>query len=88
MPSIIAKQLLPKIKEVLLGVDEFVNDKIFATLSEKATEWGVKSGAIFWVLRIAITGQAVTPGGATEIAALIGKDETLKRIDFSISLIG
>ena len=71
-----------------MGVDEFVNDKIFATLSEKATEWGVKSGAIFWVLRIAITGQAVTPGGATEIAALIGKDETLKRIDFSISLIG
>ena len=84
----VAKELLPKIKEVLLGVDEFVNDKIFATLSEKATEWGVKSGAIFWVLRIAITGQGVTPGGATEIASLIGKDETLKRIDFSVSLIG
>ena len=84
----VAKELLPKIKEIISTIDEFSNDKIFATLSEKAGEMGVKSGAIFWVLRIAITGQSVTPGGATEIASLIGKDETLKRIDYSISLIG
>ena len=56
-------------------------------LSEKAADLGVKSGAIFWVLRIAITGQGVTPGGATEIAALLGKEETLKRLDFALSLL-
>ena len=83
----VARELLPKIKEVLAGIDEFVNDKIFATLSEKAVDMGVKSGAIFWVLRIAITGQSVTPGGATEIAALLGKEETLKRLDFALSLL-
>ncbi len=83
----VARELLPKIKDVVASIDEFVNDKIFATLSEKAGELGVKSGAIFWVLRIAITGQAVTPGGATEIAALLGKEETLKRIDFTLSLL-
>ena len=38
-------------------------------------------------MRIAITGQGVTPGGATEMAALLGKEETLKRIDFSIDLL-
>ena len=84
----VAKTLLPKIKEVLLGVDNFENDTLFATLSEKAGEWGVKSGAIFWVLRIAITGQAVTPGGATEIASLLGKEETLARIDASVKFLG
>ncbi|MBQ8726104.1 MAG: glutamate--tRNA ligase [Clostridia bacterium] len=84
----VARDLLPKIKETILAIDEFENDKIFATLSEKAGEFGVKSGAIFWVLRIAITGQSVTPGGATELAALIGKDETVKRIDYSLSLLG
>ena len=84
----VAKDLLPKIKEIIATIDEFENDKIFATLSEKAGELGVKSGAIFWVLRIAITGQSVTPGGATELASLIGKEETLKRIDYSLSLLG
>lgn len=84
----VARDLLPKIKETILAIDEFENDKIFATLSEKAGEFGVKSGAIFWVLRIAITGQSVTPGGATELATLIGKDETVKRIDYSLSLLG
>lgn len=84
----VAKDLLPKIKEIISTIDEFENDKIFATLSEKVGELGVKSGAIFWVLRIAITGQSVTPGGATELASLIGRDETLKRIDYSLSLLG
>ena len=83
----VARELLPKIKEIVATIDEFVNDKIFATLSEKAAEMGVKSGAIFWVLRIAITGQGVTPGGATEIAALLGKEETLRRIDFTLDLL-
>ncbi len=83
----VARELLPKIKEVVASIDNFVNDNIFATLSEKATEMGVKSGAIFWVLRIAITGQGVTPGGATEIAALLGKEETLSRIDFTLDLL-
>jgi glutamyl-tRNA synthetase len=83
----VAKDLLPKIKEIIATIDEFENDKIFATLSEKAGELGVKSGAIFWVLRIAITGQGVTPGGATEIAALLGKEETLSRIDFTLELL-
>ena len=39
-------------------------------------------------MRIAITGQAVTPGGATEIAELLGKEETLKRIDKSLKMLG
>ena len=83
----VAKDLLPKIKACVEAVDTFDNDTLYKTLSEKAAELGVKSGAFFWVMRIAITGQGVTPGGATEMAALLGKEETLKRIDFSIDLL-
>ena len=79
---------MPKIKEWVEGIDDFSNDAIFGTLGEKAKEAGVKSGAIFWVMRIALTGQAVTPGGATEIAELLGKEETLKRIDKSLKMLG
>lgn len=84
----VAKEFLPKIKKWVEGIDDFSNDAIFGTLGEKAKEAGVKSGAIFWVMRIAITGQAVTPGGATEIAELLGKEETLKRIDKSLEMLG
>ena len=84
----VAKEFLPKIKEWVEGIDDFSNDAIFGTLGEKAKEAGIKSGAIFWVMRIAITGQAVTPGGATEIAELLGKEETLKRIDKSLKMLG
>ena len=38
-------------------------------------------------MRIAITGMAVTPGGATEIAELLGKPETLARIDKSLTYL-
>ena len=84
----VAKTLLPQIKEILKVIETFDNDTIFATLSEKAGEIGVKSGAIFWVLRIAITGQGVTPGGATEIASLLGKEETISRIEKSLEFLG
>ena len=36
---------------------------------------------MLWPLRIAITGRAATPGGAFEMAYLIGKGETMKRLD-------
>lgn len=35
---------------------------------------------ILWPVRVAISGLQSTPGGATELAALLGKDETLRRI--------
>ena len=82
-----AKVLLPEIKAWLEEIDDFSNDNLFTALSEKAKEKGVKSGSVFWIMRIAITGMAVTPGGATEIAELLGKTETLARIDKSLGYL-
>ena len=83
----VAKTLLPEIKAWLEEIDDFSNDNLFTSLSEKAKEKGVKSGSVFWIMRIAITGMAVTPGGATEIAELLGKTETLARIDKSLGYL-
>ena len=47
----------------------------------RSAEAGMKNGAVLWPLRIAISGQASTPGGAIEIAWLLGKEETLRRLD-------
>lgn len=83
----VAKALLPEIKAWLEEIDDFSNDNLFTALSEKAKEKGVKSGSVFWIMRIAITGMAVTPGGATEIAELLGKTETLARIEKSLGYL-
>ena len=48
---------------------------------------GMKKGQMLWSFRIAITGQASTPGGATEMAALLGREECIRRIKFSIDLL-
>ena len=50
-----------------------------------AEENGYKIGHIMWPLRIAVSGLAVTPGGATDIMEIIGKDETIKRLKNAIN---
>ena len=51
-------------------------------------EWGKKNGAVLWPLRIAISGLESTPGGAFEIAYLLGKEETLLRLKKSMEKLG
>ena len=42
---------------------------------------------IMWPVRIAVAGKAVTPGGSSEICEILGKEETLKRIEIAINLL-
>ena len=39
---------------------------------------------LFYIMRIAITGLEVTPGGATEIAEILGKNECIARLNASL----
>lgn len=72
-------------RQALAGTEAFTNDALYAALLSVAEQAGVKSGRVLWPVRIAITGTAVTPGGATEISELLGKEETLTRMDTSIA---
>ena len=64
---------------------EQVNDWTLETLNEKISafvqESGLKVGAVMWPLRIALSMQKVTPGGVTEILYLLGKENSLARLD-------
>jgi glutamyl-tRNA synthetase len=57
---------------------------IYAAVSGYATEKALKIGPVMWPLRIALSGLAVTPTGAVEIAELLGKEESLRRIALAI----
>ncbi|MEI6100332.1 MAG: glutamate--tRNA ligase [Eubacteriales bacterium] len=81
---------LPVLKEARLvfeQVDEYTNENLYAACVSLAEKLELKNGQLLWPVRIAISGTAVTPGGATEIAALLGKAETLRRMDASIGML-
>ena len=81
----IVKTVLTEAKVVLCGVESFDNDTLFASLSPLAEKLAVKVGTLMWCVRIAVSGLSATPGGATEIMEVIGKDESLKRIDLAMT---
>lgn len=83
-----ARTLLPSILQAVESAESFDSAYLFEMLSNTATSLGVKKPALFWVMRIAITGAAVTPGGATEMAQLLGKERTVQRLKYSIDYLG
>ena len=79
------KLVLNNAREILSSVDNFDNDTLFAALAPLTESLGLKTGTIMWCIRIAVSGMAATPGGATEIMEVIGKDESLSRIDSALA---
>lgn len=80
-----AKEILPLVRKAFAEVEQWDNEHLYGALVQLAQQQGVKNGKVLWPARIALTGLAATPGGASEIAELLGRDETLRRLDRSIS---
>jgi glutamyl-tRNA synthetase len=71
---------IENIPAILSGLPEWTNHALAATLVAWGKEHGLKTGTVMWPLRIALSGLEATPGGATEIAEVLGHDETLRRV--------
>ena len=72
---------LKLVKPVLENLPEWTETAIHDAVMNAIQEAGLKNGAVLWPLRIAIAGVANTPGGAFEIAGLLGREETLRRLE-------
>ena len=68
----------------LANLDFSDEDKIKEKFIELAKKHEKKNGQIMYPIRVALTFKAFTPGGAVEIAHILGKDETIKRIKNAI----
>ncbi len=77
-------QLLKEVRPVLEAAEAFDNDSLFEMLKAFGAEHEYKTGFIMWPIRTALSGKAATPGGATELMSILGKEESLKRIDAAI----
>ena len=82
-----SKDILIKTYDLLKDIDDFSNDNLFSALKEFGKSYNLKVGKLMWPIRIALSGLEVTPAGATEIASIIGKNETLSRIESAIKLL-
>ena len=61
-----------------------INDALYAALSQYVADKGVKTGFVMWPIRTAVSGKQMTPGGATELMELLGKEESIRRIRIGI----
>ena len=77
-------QLLNEVLPVLEAQKDFSNDALFASLSAFAKEKGYKTGFVMWPIRTAVSGKQSTPGGATELMEILGKEESIARIKAAI----
>ena len=81
----LAKDVLMAALPVLQEMETWENNALYEALLGVSEKLGCKSGAVMWSVRIAVSGMAVTPGGATEIMAAIGRGESIRRMRIAVS---
>ncbi|MDE6406757.1 MAG: glutamate--tRNA ligase [Lachnospiraceae bacterium] len=79
----VLKDLLPRLEIQ----EDYSNDALYETLSAYVEEKGYKNGYVMWPVRTAVSGKQMTPGGATELMEVLGKEESLARIRKGIEML-
>jgi glutamyl-tRNA synthetase len=80
----ISLTILKETRPVLRDLAIWDNQNLYLALKDFASEHAYKIGTVMWPIRTALSGVLTTPGGATALAEVIGKEETLRRIDAGI----
>jgi glutamyl-tRNA synthetase len=75
---------LEKILPVLEALDNWTHEGLENAMMSTIQEMGIKNGLMLWPVRTALSGKAMTPGGAYELADILGKEESLRRIRIGI----
>ena len=83
-----APVMLSKVTENLKSLESWDKDSIHDCLINLAAELEVKNGTVMWPARIAAAGKKVTPGGAVEILDILGREESLKRLETGLEKLG
>lgn len=80
----IALDSLKSCLPVLENLSEWEETAIHDAMMNLVQEKGIKNGQLLWPIRTALSGEPTSPGGAIELADILGKEETLKRIQIGI----
>jgi len=77
-------EVLKDVLPLLEKQEDYSNDALYEMLSTYVADKGCKNGYVMWPLRTAVSGKQMTPAGATEIMEILGKEETIKRIEEAV----
>lgn len=80
----IALKALNLAKDLIANTQTWTQEVIHDDLMDLAKEQGMKNGQLLFPLRLALTGKKFTPGGAIEIAHILGKEKSIERIEYGI----
>ncbi len=83
--KLLSLDMLKSVLPVIEAIEEWNRESVHEALMSHAVSLGVKNATLLWPVRIALSGLAVTPGGAVEICCLLGKEESLSRIRTGIA---
>ena len=72
----VINDLMPKFE----NLEKWTVENINQIISNYSIENEVKIGYSMWPIRIGVTGETVTPGGAGEMMFILGKSECLSRL--------
>ncbi len=71
-------------KAELEKLENWEKPELMSALKGVIKNLDVKTPAVLWPVRIAVSGRESTPGGVYDVLLLLGKDETLKRLNITI----
>lgn len=80
-------EVLTELLPVLEAQEDYSNDALYAALCKYVEQKGCKNGYVMWPIRTAVSGKQMTPGGATELMEILGKEESIARIKKGIELL-
>jgi glutamyl-tRNA synthetase len=78
------RSALAEVRAVLAEAPSFDEVAVKGALEEVVRKREAKPGEVYQPLRVAISGSAVSPG-IFETVALLGREETLRRIDSALA---
>lgn len=84
----VSRAVLAAVLPLLEALPGWTEEALHSTLLGYAEAQGMKNGTLLWPVRIALAGKQVTPGGAIEIAFLLGRDEALRRLRLGLAKLG
>ncbi len=71
----------------LSAIEDWNFTNIQTALTALIAKMEIKNGMMLWPVRTALSGEQYTPGGAFEIADILGKEESIKRIEKGIEML-
>lgn len=77
-------EVLKKMVPIFEALPQWNDEEILESMKKLAEDMGAKNAKVMWPVRIAAAGKAVTPGGAVEICRILGREETISRMNTAI----